>query len=586
MRRVVSTVPLGTVINNNYAVTELMSIGGMGEVFRGENTFTGDAVAIKIVLQELAHDDNITALFRREAKVLCGLSHEAVVRYFNFVRDADLDRYCLIMEFVDGVVLSNYVQGVRPLTVDEAIRLMRRLAEGLAQVHTMDVIHRDLSPDNVILRNDAIDEAVLIDFGIAKSLQMSDRTLHGQLAGKFKFISPEQLGHYDGEIGPQTDIYGLALLIAFALRGEPLPMGDTIVEAVNLRRAIPDLRSFDPKVRALLAHMLEPDPADRPASMAVVLALLNDPSKMPEKYRVLGPKIETGPVTDAEIDAVFQAPSFIPGQLADPDGEPVRRPKKKAASGLGALRWVGVLALVVGAGYFGAQQAGFFASPVPEQVNLDVIEDPLPDEAFTRAGFLSDYADGCSFAMRILAGPQAGTIAAFGTDPAAFDGLLDAYDVAYDARPTMFTYDISQDQCPVLTLAKAMQARGGVAPALTLDSATMPQDGSIVGRLSNRRGRPVWLALVTPGGAVFNLTDRLVEQADGSATFNFGLTDSAGDAPQPQMLIALASDAPLIAAAAAADGAFAASLLPLIEAEIAARDGKAGIGVAQFLLLP
>lgn len=586
MRRLESTVPVGAIINNNYAVTELMSIGGMGEVFRGENTFTGDAVAIKIVLKELAHDTNIAALFRREAKVLCGLSHEAVVRYFNFVRDDALDRYCLIMEFVDGVVLSNYVKEISPLSVDQAIRLMRRLAEGLAQVHAMDVIHRDLSPDNVILRNDNIDEAVLIDFGIAKSLQMSDQTLHGQLAGKFKFISPEQLGHYDGEIAPQTDIYGLALLITFALRGEPLPMGETIVEAVNLRRAIPDLRSFDPRVRALLAHMLEPDPADRPASMGRVLELLKDPAKMPEKYRVLGPKIDATLVTDAEIDAVFQAPSFIPGQLAEPDGKPAPRPKKETQTGLGLVRWVGVLALLAGAGYFGARQAGVFAPPVPEAVNLDVIVDPLPDEASTRAGFLAEYVEGCAFAMRILAGPQAGTIAAFGNDLTAFDGLLDDYDAAFEARPTLFTYDIRDDQCSVLTLAKALQVRGGAAPALTLDSATMPQDGSIVGRLSNRRGRPVWLALVTPGGAVYNLTDRLAEQADGSATFNFGLTDNAGSEPQPQILIALASDAPLIAAAAAADGAYAGSLLPLIEAEIAARDGRAGIGVAQFLLLP
>ncbi len=580
MRLLESTVPLGTVINNNYAVTELLNIGGMGEVFRGENTFTGDPVAIKIVLRELAQDENITNLFRREAKVLCGLSHPSVVRYFNFVRDEALDRYCLIMEYVDGTVLSDHVTQVAPLSVEEAMRLMRRLAGGLAEVHNMGVIHRDLSPDNVIMRGDKIDESVLIDFGIAKSMEMSDKTLHGQLAGKLKFISPEQLGHHDGVISQKTDIYGLALLIAYAIEGKPLPMGDTLVEAVNLRRAIPDIRHFDPRLRALLAHMLEPDPADRPESMAQVAMLLDAPGKLPEKYRPLGPKVAPGTDSEAAMDAVFEPPKLIPGRVADAADGPADPDDSS-----GWLRWVIALGLIGALGWVVADRQGLLQEPpAPEQEG--VADVPVSDNGLTRNGFLATFAEDCGFATRLSAGPNAGTISGFAREEAAFDGLATAYEDAFDATPAINTFAISEAQCPVVDLARALQSRDGGAPLLVLDSTTMQSDGTIVGRLSDRRGRPVWLALVTEAGGVYNLTDRLMEQPGGGATFSFGLTAEGAIAPQGKLLLALASQSPLIAAAAASDGTIAESLLPLIEAEIAGRDGRAGVALGYFVLEP
>ncbi len=579
-----STVPLGTVINNNYKITELLSVGGMGEVFLGENTFTGDPVAIKIVLRELAQDENITQLFRKEARVLCGLSDPAVVRYFNFVRDESLDRYCLIMEFVDGMVLSEHVLQVDPLDVETALVLLRRLAVGLSQVHAMGVVHRDLSPDNVILRDNAIDEAVLIDFGIAKSTELSDKTLHGQLTGKLKFISPEQLGHHDGVITRKTDIYGLALLVAYAVQGKALPMGESVVEAVNARMVIPDLRDFDPRLRAILAHMLEPDPADRPESMDVVVELIDHPGRLPEKYRPLGPKVDPSAASDAAMDAVFQPPKLIPGKLAvDTPADPV---PPASGGGGAALRWVGVLALVGGIGWFVADQQGWLDAPEVAETDAPVVEDPVSEGAVTRASYLATYADGCAFAARIAAGPEAGTIAAYAGDVAVFDGLSADYDTTFDAAPTINTFALSDAQCPVTILGKALQPRDGGAPVMTLDSDRMQSDGTIVGRLSDRRGRPVWLALVTAAGGIYNLTDRLVEQPDGSATFTFGLTADGAEGPQGQVLIALASDAPLIAAAAAAEGASAESLLPLVEAEIAGRDGRAGMALGKFTLVP
>ena len=615
-------VPIGTVINNNYAITQLISAGGMGEVFRGENIHTGDAVAIKIVLQSLAHDEKIAALFKREAKVLCGLSDQSIVSYYNFLRDADLDRFCLIMEFIDGVALSDHVKDVAPLTREEGARLLRRLAAGLARAHAMDVVHRDLSPDNVMLRDGDIDEAVLIDFGIAKSSEMAESTLHGQLAGKFKYISPEQLGHFGGEIGPRTDIYGLGLLMAAALRGEPIDMGSSVVEAVDARRGIPDVSDIDPALRPLIAHMLEPDPANRPHTMTDIITLLDDPSLIPDKYGAVERPLASGQTASPSLSYVptaeqqsivpnfgaqetsqspFGAPAPAqPGQMLSQPGVNIaqpgqtinqsRAPQKKQGSGIGgAVRWLVLLGLLGGAGYYISENPELIF-PAEEVADGDPLPDPVEETAqgpLTRGSFLAAYHVGaCGFAERIAAGPLSGTIATYSADPDGFEGLLDDYDELFDAQPAVQSNIVAEAQCPAADLAKILAARPGGAPVLALDSDVMENGGSIVGRLSDRRGRPVWLALVTTEGGVYNLTDRLTEQADGSATFSFALNAPAGSDAQPQLLVAIAADAPLIAAAATTDGANAASVMPLIEAEVLGRDGEAGMTLGYFDLKP
>lgn len=586
-------IPPGTMINNNYEIKELISAGGMGEVFRGENAFTGDVVAIKIVLNSLAKDEKVAALFMREAKVLCQLSDSAIVRYYNFVKDANLDRFCLIMEFVEGVSLADEMYEKGPLAPEKCKALIRRLANGLDRAHQMDVVHRDLSPDNVILRGGAIEDAVLIDFGIAKSARSVETTLHGQLAGKFKYISPEQLGDFGGEVGPHTDIYGLGLLIAAVARAEPLDMGTTVVEAVNARQSVPDLSGIDPEIRAILTHLLQPDPANRPARMSDVIALLENPRPAP------------GGTSQAQRTTMRPAAMPVPG-LREPPGRSINPTtfgagsttmapqaipdaSRKSRAGLGVL----VLAALAGGGVY-AWNAGLLGPEgVPVASGAEVLDqssstDETGPDVSTREGFLTARsAPLCVYATRLSAGPNSGTINALATDINVFDGLLDAYDAAFGTRPTMLAQAVTEQQCTALDLADSLRRTGAVPPVLTLDNTEMTSGGAIAGRVSDRRGRTVWLALVSAAGGVYNLTDRLTEQADGSVTFSFGLEAEDGADPSPQLLIAIASNEPLIAAAAATDGTPAATLLPLIEAEIAGRaDPRAGASIGVFSLSP
>ena len=261
---------IGTELNQTYMIDSLIGVGGMGEVFRGHNIQTGDPVAIKIVLPEFSKDEMILELFRKEARILNHLAHDAIVRYHVFTIDRSIGRPYLAMEYADGPSLAEKLKS-GPLSEDDVALLQTRLADGLQKAHEAGVIHRDMSPDNVILPDGQVKSAKIIDFGIARSANVGGGTLlGGSFAGKYNYVSPEQLGLHGGEVTPKSDIYSLALVLAAALRGAPLEMSGSQVEVIEKRRVVPDLAGISPRFRDLLAAMLHPDPAQRPQSMAAV----------------------------------------------------------------------------------------------------------------------------------------------------------------------------------------------------------------------------------------------------------------------------------------------------------------------------
>ena len=260
----------GVQLNDTYEIDERIASGGMGEVYRGHNIQTGEPVAIKAILPELADQNAIFALFKKEATILGRLHHDTIVRYHSFSLDPRLGRPYLAMEFVNGISLADRIKGA-PLTPGEARKLFVSVADGLAVAHAAGVVHRDLSPDNIILRDGDVSRPKIIDFGISRSTNVGDGTLIGDgFAGKYNFVSPEQLGMLSGEVTDRSDIYSLGLVIAAALRGAPLDMSGSPVEVIEKRRKVPDLSGIDGSLRPLLEAMLQPDPADRPAGAASV----------------------------------------------------------------------------------------------------------------------------------------------------------------------------------------------------------------------------------------------------------------------------------------------------------------------------
>lgn len=561
----------GALINNNYRIDTLVSAGGMGEVYRAENVFTGDPVAVKVILPDLAQDESVLDLFRREARVLVQLRDEAIVRYHNFVLDGGLGRYCLIMEFVEGRHLGARIKQDGPLDDAAALVLMRRLAAGLGRAHASGVTHRDLSPDNVILRDDRIDEAVLIDFGIARSTELGDG-LAGRFAGKFKYIAPEQLGHWGGEIGPRADVYGLALLIAAAARGKPLEMGDSVVSASAARQAIPDLTGVSHRLFPLLQHMLEPDPQRRPHDMAEVLRIMDDPMLLPAQYRLplwspASPRDTTDTATLIALDPATQSQTpFAPRPIAPPPPVPdvprFRKPLWAAAALALAL-------LAGGAGYLALRPDA--APPAPPVTDPPVQTALAPRDLATREGFLAAYAlPGCSLAQRIARGRNAGMISVVSgaePDPAA---LLSAYEVEFGTRPAVVRDKVSPAQCPALDFLREVSGRPAPAVALAVQSETVAEGFQIRGEVSLPPGRSLWLFLVAPDGAVYDLTGQSLRGEDGRDRFAISIGAAGQPADAAYLLAALSIEGALASVAAAPAGVPAADLMPRVLEELRA----------------
>src|SRR5215468_7970142 len=174
------------------------------------------------------------------------------------------------MEFVDGQPLSDLLRR-GPLSFEAVRVLQERLAAGLSAAHQYGIIHRDLSPDNVLIPGGDLAQAKIIDFGIARSTRVGDGTIIGSgFAGKYNYVSPEQLGLFGGDVTAKSDIYSLGLTLAQCLTGRPIDMGGSQFEILEKRRVVPDLRAVDQRLRPLLEKMLQPNPADRPESMAAV----------------------------------------------------------------------------------------------------------------------------------------------------------------------------------------------------------------------------------------------------------------------------------------------------------------------------
>jgi len=271
-------IALGEVLNGIYEVRRFLARGGMGEVYEGVNVNTDERVAIKVILPHLAADQNVQAMFRKEARTLTRLSDPALVQYRVLAQEPRLGVFYIVTEFIDGQSLADVMGKIHP-SAEELRGLIRRLAAGLRTAHNLGAIHRDLSPDNVLLANGELSQAKVIDFGIAKDLDASTGTIVGDgFAGKLGYVAPEQFGDYGREVGPWTDVYSLALVILAVAAGKAPDMGATIVDAIDRRRKGPDLSGAPEAVRPILSQMLEPDPARRLRSMDAVLAALEDPA--------------------------------------------------------------------------------------------------------------------------------------------------------------------------------------------------------------------------------------------------------------------------------------------------------------------
>ncbi len=254
------------VLNNTYEIEGILGRGGTGEVYRASNRITGRVVALKALKRELSGNAGYLELMKREEEMR-NISHDAVVRYTDCSQTADGHVY-LVMDYVAGTPLSEWLErgGASPR---DLLVVAHRVAEGLVATHERKIVHRDLSPDNIILRDGRPEEAVIIDFGIAKDSKTGARTIVGkEFAGKYEYAAPEQL---HGQAEPRSDLYALGASLLATFRGRIPDVGTSPGEVVRHKERRLDTSGVPEPLKSLIDDLTRPDPAQRPPSAAAVV---------------------------------------------------------------------------------------------------------------------------------------------------------------------------------------------------------------------------------------------------------------------------------------------------------------------------
>ncbi|MCC6621847.1 MAG: protein kinase [Deltaproteobacteria bacterium] len=258
--------------------------GGMGVVFRGRDPETREPVAIKLLGAEAAAE---RPRFSREALILRSIVHPHVVRYLDHGVEGGLDY--LVMTWLEGRDLAARLTDAGPLDVRDGLRLALAIAQALGAAHQAGITHRDVKPSNIFLVGDRLDDARLIDFGIAKSTRASHPgtrlTASDAVLGSPHYMAPEQIR---GEHDARTDIYGLGATLFECLTGRPPFQGNNpgaLLLAV-MAEPPPSAAALRPEVPAsvdaLLGRMLAKDLDDRPRDMTVVATELSALIARPE----------------------------------------------------------------------------------------------------------------------------------------------------------------------------------------------------------------------------------------------------------------------------------------------------------------
>ncbi len=391
----------GTVVLSHYTIERQLGRGGMGTVYLAVDVVSGQRVAVKVLPALLARDRDIRERFVLEARALASLDHPGIVPLITFAQQGD-DRF-LVMKYVAGKMLEALLQEQDVLSVNDARRILRAMCDALASAHDRGVIHRDIKPANVLLDDNG--RVVIVDFGIARSND-GDRKLTeaGMLMGTPQYMSPEQIG--GRPIDGRADLYACGLVLFEMLTGQPPFDGPQIFDVLRAQvdAPVPDLRrarrlhapsadDVPDHLVHLCLHLLQKDPAARPATGHDVVAMLDGrlPIPAPQGAAPSAASLTTTPPSSRT--AVTPALAFAdePPRTrtsrveqqddSDDDIDAVAAPWRWPL-------WLGLAGLAAVGGYAAATQ--LLPAPAPEMaVVVDAGPDDGADQRFAQAALVA-----------------------------------------------------------------------------------------------------------------------------------------------------------------------------------------------------
>jgi eukaryotic-like serine/threonine-protein kinase len=280
----------GETVNDKYDILESLGQGGMNDAYKARDRASGRLVVVKVPFMSLIGDPATYSRYQRELEIGKRLHHPNIQQLLDEGRLEDGVAPYLVLEFVDGTLLREYLRQKAPLPPDEAVHISVQLADALQYCHEHGVVHRDLKPENILIESDGT--VKLVDFGIAL-LQGARRLTFRRLTTGFgtpDYMAPEQVQGDRGDA--RTDIYALGVMLFEMLTGDVPYHGDSplavmsqrvTTDAPLLRRKRSDL---SPALEAVVWRALRREPSERYASMAALRDDLQnlDRVSVPKEY--------------------------------------------------------------------------------------------------------------------------------------------------------------------------------------------------------------------------------------------------------------------------------------------------------------
>ncbi|MBL9041979.1 MAG: protein kinase [Myxococcales bacterium] len=319
---------VGQTIGGRYHLVERIGQGAAGTIYRAEHTTLRRRMAVKLLHQQLAQNEDAVERFRREAITVCEIDNDHIPQVFDFGRAED-GRLFFAMEFLDGVPLSVALERESRLTPERTADILAQIGDGLMEAHTLGYIHRDLRPRSIFLtrRRGRADFVKILDFGLAKLVQPeltdAQRTAMGMTYGDPRYMAPEQAR---GEVvDRRADIYSLGVLGYEMVCGEPPFKGNGTFDVLSklLEAPVPRLRDKRPDCPPWLESVIRTALAKKPAERFQTVAQFLDAM---ERKNVLAnqPPLPMQVAPGAKADAMKKlTPMSAPPDTA-PKGQEVR----------------------------------------------------------------------------------------------------------------------------------------------------------------------------------------------------------------------------------------------------------------------